>query len=262
MRPFLSKTLVPLLVVSAASAEISPAVSTGRNPVLVELFTSEGCSSCPPADEALVQLEAKQPVPGAQVIALEWHVDYWNRLGWADPYSSAEATARQESYSEAFRLDGVYTPQVVIDGRKQLVGGSADVGKEISDAARGTKARIQLSLTGRDANSVQIRAQMGERPAVAANDRAELWLAITEGNLQTEVLRGENAGRRLKHSAVVRRLKRVATVLQGAKEPPAAEWNEELDPSWVRSQLRATAFLQEVRSRRVLAAATLSLAAP
>ena len=248
-----------MVIAAAALCSAQPPV---RQPVLVELFTSEGCSSCPPADLLLERLDREQPVPDAQIIVLSEHVDYWNRLGWADPYSSAEATARQESYSEAFRLDGVYTPQVVIDGRKQLVGGSADVGKEISDAARGTKARIQLSLTGRDANSVQIRAQMGERPAVAANDRAELWLAITEGNLQTEVLRGENAGRRLKHSAVVRRLKRVATVLQGAKEPPAAEWNEELDPSWVRSQLRATAFLQEVRSRRVLAAATLSLAAP
>jgi hypothetical protein len=227
--------------------------------VLVELFTSEGCSSCPPADDALAELEKKQPARGAEIIVLGWHVDYWNRLGWADPYSSATATQRQESYAGAFKLSGVYTPQVVVDGQRQLVGGSDALVGEITAASRKEKANVQLSVASQSGRSVQIRAQVSALPAVSANDQAELWLAITEGNLQTQVLRGENAGRRLKHTAVVRRLQRWAVVEPGAKELAVPVSNEDLDPGWAGANLRATAFLQERRSRRVLGAATVSL---
>jgi hypothetical protein len=263
-----ARAWIPLLLATSAcaqkaepkKAEPQPLASAPA-PVLVELFTSEGCSSCPPADDALAELEKKQPARGAQIIALGWHVDYWNRLGWADPYSSATATQRQDSYADTFKLSGVYTPQVVVDGQRQLVGGSDAVVDEIAEASRGRKAKVELSIAAPSANSVQIRAQVSGLPPVSANDRAELWLAITEGNLQTQVLRGENAGRRLKHTAVVRRLRRWAQVEPGAKELSVPASNEDLDPSWGRANLRATAFLQEQRSRRILGAATLSLEA-
>ncbi len=93
-----------------------------RTPVLVELFTSEGCSSCPPADVLLARLEKTQPVAGAQIIALKEHVDYWNHLGWRDPFSSAQFSERQSSYVQTFRTDQVYTPQMVVDGQTEFVG--------------------------------------------------------------------------------------------------------------------------------------------
>src|ERR1700758_1874902 len=90
--------------------------------VIVELFTSEGCSSCPPADQLLKKLSEEQPIHGAQVVALEEHVDYWNHLGWRDPFSDVEFSRRQEQYSGVFRNDGVYTPQMIVDGQVEFTG--------------------------------------------------------------------------------------------------------------------------------------------
>src|SRR5262245_35879021 len=115
-----SSTLMALLAFSGTPTFCRAA--SERVPVLVELFTSEGCSSCPPADELLGRLVAEQPVESAEIIALSEHVDYWNRLGWVDPFSSPSATARQRQYVDAFDLDGAYTPQMIVAGRSQFTG--------------------------------------------------------------------------------------------------------------------------------------------
>ena len=117
-----------------------------RSPVIVELFTSEGCSSCPPADDLLARLE-HQNISNARVIALEEHVDYWNHLGWTDPFSSPLYTARQNEYAVAFKVDSVYTPQMIINGRVEFVGNSGGrAASEIQRAALETMATVRLRL--------------------------------------------------------------------------------------------------------------------
>lgn len=193
------------------SAHVFEPEAGTRSPVLVELFTSEGCSSCPPADELLTRLDQMQPVPGVKVIALSQHVDYWNRLGWADPYSSAEFSRRQSEYAEAFRIDGNYTPQMVVDGQAEFVGSNMSKARNaIIKAAQSAKATVQITRVGNSSEAktvtVPLQVRIESLPPVSSGDTVEVLLAITEDNLRSNVLRGENGGRLLKHTAVVRRL--------------------------------------------------------
>lgn len=225
--------------------------SAARTPVLVELFTSEGCSSCPPADEVLGQLARSQPVPGALVIALSEHVDYWNRLGWKDPYSSKLFSERQRAYAAAFRKSSVYTPQIVVDGRAELVGSDArGVRREIANAAREPKLEIAVSRGG---TASSLRVRVAPAASLSKDARAEVLLAIVENDLHSQVSRGENSGRRLSHTAVVRRLQAVGFIAGGRafeKEIPLT-----LDPSWNVAKLTAVVFVQEGSAGKVLGAA-------
>src|SRR5260370_42452897 len=132
----------------SASALICAAAGNNATsvPVLLELFTSEGCSSCPPADRLLEILDQKQPVAGADLIVLSEHVDYWDRLGWQDPFSSSEYTARQQEYTNKFNLDAVYTPQLVVDGRFGLLASNGrEASSAIQKAIRERKIPIAIS---------------------------------------------------------------------------------------------------------------------
>jgi len=247
--------------VSAAQGRM-PAATAERVPVLVELFTSEGCSSCPPADELLTTLEQMQPVEGAEVIALSEHVDYWNRLGWTDPYSSSEFSARQNDYARVFETDEVYTPQMVVDGRSQFVGSnSAEARNAIAAASRDPKAKVAVSLASEDARTASITLELrAERPReISESDSAAVLLAITESGLRSSVSRGENAGRRLNHTAVVRKLMTLGVLDSQAGASFVNSPLVRIDKSWKRDNLRAVVFVQELTSRRVLGAASVSL---
>lgn len=245
-------------------ANAAAAIPTGaRVPVLVELFTSEGCSSCPPADDLLIQLDKTQPVAGAEVIVLSQHVDYWNRLGWADPYSSADFSARQSDYSTAFGRDGVYTPQMVVDGQAEFVGSNSARAREaIASAARAPKATVALSrgnsTDNANTSALPLQVRVEKLPAVSAGDTAEVLLAVTESNLRSDVARGENSGRRLTHTAVVRQLSVIGTA--DSREAFTSSPIVNIAQGWKRANLRAVVFVQERQSRKVLGAAAISLA--
>lgn len=226
---------------------------TGSTPVLVELFTSEGCSSCPPADALLTRLGRTQPVRQADVIVLEEHVDYWDRLGWKDPFSSEAATARQGEYGEAFGGGQVYTPQMVVDGHAEFVGSSEGQAlRAIRTASQTPKPAIRL--TWADGGMLAIHVE----PLTNATrgDAPQVYLALTENTLHSGVKRGENAGRELEHDGVTRQL-----IAVGRAETGSTGFSSMVPvraaPEWNRANLRAVVFVQERQSRRVLAASAI-----
>lgn len=244
---------------TAAFAERPPQPVDGKAvPVLVELFTSQGCSSCPPADEVLARLEQTQPVAGVEVIALSEHVDYWNRLGWADPFSSPIFSERQGRYADAFGKDGVYTPQMVVDGRTEFVGSNMSRARDaIARAAKFPKATIHLARNdGAQGDVIPLTVQIEDLPETSGGDTVEVLLAVTESGLRTDVPRGENAGRKLSHTAVVRRLEVIGSI-KGASF--AAAPVVRMEKGWRHDRLRAIVFTQERASRRVVGAATVAL---
>jgi hypothetical protein len=227
--------------------------------VLVELFTSEGCSSCPPADLLLESLNHNQPVPGVEIIPLEEHVDYWNRLGWSDPFSAQKFTERQQSFAIHFGNSGPYTPQMVVDGRTEFVGSSSQQALEaIAAEATSPKAEISLILTGGAEDETLLMAKA--RGAAPTGDRIEsvdIRLAITEDGLASDVRNGENAGRRVEHSAVVRELRDIGRCGPGKSFVGTAAIK--LAPQWKRENLRVVVFLEGSSSGRILGAASASV---
>ncbi len=246
---------------AAADMKDVPATSNAPDaastPVLVELFTSEGCSSCPPADALLSRLDRTQPIRGADIIVLEEHVDYWDRLGWKDSFSSEAATARQNEYGEAFGGNQVYTPQMIVDGRAEFVGSSdADALRAIRVASQAPKPAIQLTWEKGDTLAIHIE-QVNN---AGHGDGQQLFLVVAENMLHSDVKRGENAGRVLEHNGVVRQvlpLGKIDAAPAGFSSRVAVHSVRD----WNRAHLRAVVFVQERRSRHVLAAAPISFPA-
>lgn len=233
--------LLSALVLSCASLSAQPAPPPPRVPVVVELFTSEGCSSCPPADAVLSRLAAEQPIPGVQVIPLGLHVTYWDQLGWKDAASLNEATARQQAYSRVFGEERVYTPQAVIDGHDEAVG--SDAGRVTAAIARaGRQPHAHLSLTARFVgDSIVATAEVSAVPP-EIKEKLRLLFVLTEDGLISVVRRGENGGRTLHHDAVVRRLS-----VSGEITRIPAEWR--------RDRLHVVALAQGEKTQRVVGAA-------
>jgi hypothetical protein len=255
MKPKL--TILLLLGLAATAHPQSPAGSTSRSPVIVELFTSEGCSTCPPADSLLKNLESSQPVQGAEIIALEEHVDYWNHEGWVDPFSSREWTSRQEEYASRFKVADIYTPEMVVDGKTELLG--SDAGKAqaaIADAARAGETPVSVSAQPSPAKEAQrFNVRVGKLIGSAPGDAAEVWLAVSEGGLQSSVTAGENAGRHLTHAGVLRSLRKIGDIKSDGSQSFEATPEVKLKPDWKRDNLQVVVFVQERKSRKILGSA-------
>jgi hypothetical protein len=228
-------------------------------PVVVELFTSEGCEDCPPADAVLQKLVEAQPIGGAQVVGLGQHVDYWDRLGWKDRFSSAALTSRQRAYAARFRNESIYTPQMVVDGRAEFVGSDAGAARRaIEKALASPHATVHLTIDGDAARGpLAVTVTATDLPRVSRDDRADLVVAITEDDLRSDVKRGENKGRVLTHAAVVRYM---ATL--GEAGAAAAHAEIAVQPDWQRDHLKVVAFVQEQHSRAILGSAALPLKNP
>lgn len=193
-------------VVLSGQSPPTAASTPQRVPVLVELFTSEGCSDCPPADNLLEQMDIKQPIPGAQAIVLSEHVTYWNHDGWQDPFSLDAMTERQEDYDRRFGLDSSYTPQMVVDGTTQFVGNNPQaLISAVTNAARTSKQPLSIENAAWDHGSV-IFSVRGD-----ASSRAKLFAVLAANATHQEVSAGENAGRTLHHVAVVRVMKELGS---------------------------------------------------
>ncbi len=219
--------------------------------MVVELFTSEGCSSCPPADLLLQKLDT-QPVPAAQLIVLSEHVDYWNHIGWTDPYSSSAYSQRQAAYRDRLRLDSVYTPQMVVDGTDEFVGSNAPEAKRAFDKASAV-AKIPVRITGAnlDGNILKAHVETGILPAQSY--KADIVFVVALNHAESQVAAGENSGRRLTHVAVVRSLRKVGSIDAGQAfaQDIAVKLGMGTDPA----QLRVIAFVQEPGPGRIVGAA-------
>jgi hypothetical protein len=217
-------------------------------PVLVELFTSEGCSSCPPADAVLAHLDATQLVPGAQVIVLSEHVTYWNQGGWHDPFSSDEMTYRQRQYGTHLGLSDVYTPQAVVDGSIQMVGSNErKLAQAVAQAAATPKAELTIAEAELSKGAIQFSVH-DSNPAGNV-----LMAALADDSDQSSVLHGENGGHTLRHVAVVRVLQDIG---KGAGDGRTLKLKL---PSESKTQpvtpIRLVVFLADRKSGHVLAIA-------
>ncbi len=244
--------------VSQTKAQVSGAEAQ-RRPVIVELFTSEGCSSCPPADALLHKLQAEQPIKGAEVIALEEHVDYWNHDGWTDPYSSSEWTERQLDYEAPLKISQSYTPEMVVDGEAAFVGSyERKAESEIEKASHDAKTKVMITPAPPDTKQSQnFAVSVGTLPESSVGDAAEVWLAVTEDGLQSSVSRGENAGQVLLHTATLRSLQKLGVADPDYKPTSfAGTANVTFESHWSREKLRLTVFIQEKKNRKILGAST------
>ncbi|MEP6594138.1 MAG: DUF1223 domain-containing protein [Acidobacteriota bacterium] len=222
---------------------------------MTELFTSEGCSSCPPADDLLHQLTAGTLADLADVITLGEHVDYWDRLGWRDHFSDASFSARQSAYGAlVFGTDNIYTPQMVIDGRYQVLGSSLEaIRRAVGAAAVAPKAKVEVDTEDLEPGRVRVLVKVQMPAELTLRESADVMVAVTEDDLVTHVMRGENGGRTLRHGSVARLLKKIGH-LDAADRTYAGTVAIALQAGWQPANLRIVAFLQERGSRHIVGA--------
>ena len=195
--------LIILVIVGFKPARKSMHTTTSKGFAVVELFTSEGCSSCPSADETVARLLSKNM---ENVYILAYHVDYWNRLGWKDPFSKAEYSQRQNQYASKFELNSVYTPQVIVNGSSEFVGSDEDKLTNSVQNNLGKQLAQNIAInTTRSNNTVTVNYDIDGSEAVLLN------LALVQPEATTSVKRGENGGRTLHHVNIVRALKTIDT---------------------------------------------------
>ncbi|HMF54500.1 MAG TPA: DUF1223 domain-containing protein [Edaphobacter sp.] len=234
MIPLLLRFAGSLLLALPVVALSQAATSSRRTPVLVELFTSEGCSSCPPADKLLAALDREQPVANAQIIVLEEHVDYWDRGGWHDRFSSSQFTERQNFYAPRLKFDDPYTPQMIVDGQFQFVGNDPSKAITSISKALGTpKINLTLATPAIDGRRIAASVSATETSALP---RGDLYAALVTPSASTEVKSGENGGKHLNHVSVVRSFRRIAGLQNLAQGPVSFSINapSDEDPAHMR----------------------------
>jgi hypothetical protein len=263
-RPLFSISATLAILMSFISLPLASAADVARSdggvPVLLELFTSEGCSSCPPADALLGKLDASQGVAGVQPIVLSEHVDYWNHDGWKDAYSSSFFTERQGAYVHRLGLNDAYTPQMVVDGVAQVNGSD---GRAIATALETARGRMKIpvriiSVVAADAKSLRVHLSVDALPAELKARKADVFLAVALNSAQSHVSAGENKGRDIRHVAVAESIDKVGTVEKGKNfdREVAVKVKAGADPA----NLRVIAFVQEADAGEVVGAALMSSA--
>lgn len=232
--------LLSCLLCAASDSIPSPAQPT----VLVELFTSEGCSSCPPADALLERIDKLQPIAGLQIVVMSEHVDYWNHGGWTDPFSSAEFTSRQQAYVSRFSLPGPYTPEMVIDGTSQCVGGDgAALKTALLAAMRSPKLAIRI-VAGTQPESVTVAVSGSS----GFSHGGDVYAVFAQDAADTDVLRGENGGRKLHNVAIAGKLRKMGKLTKGE------DFRGELSDAGFAGQ-RLIVFAQERNTGKVIGTA-------
>ncbi len=228
-------------------------------PVLVELFTSEGCSSCPIADALLARLQQAQPVPAADILALEEHVDYWNSLGWHDRFSSQQFSARQTAYIDRLRLNSEYTPQMIVDGTDQFAGNDVvHALRAIAHAAVAPKLALSLSPLAFDGKHIVGTVRIPKAAAslrdseVPAARQADIYAAVVQSIASTQVLAGENGGRTLHHVSVVREMQRIGSVAQATSA--RLKFSLDTPKDAASANLRVVVFVQRAGQGAILGA--------
>jgi len=263
----LLRSILLAALLSAVPALLSPSLAanspdanpdnSNRVPVLLELFTSEGCSSCPPVDEFVRRMDANQPVTGAQLIVLSEHVDYWNQDGWKDIYSSSQFTERQNGYVHALNLQTAYTPQMIVDGYLELKGSTSDIEQTFAKVLKDPKISVRIASAEIDASS-QLKAKV--EASGAEKHGGSVWIAVALDHAASQVSAGENSGRHLEHVAVVEELKKIGKLDKG--KPFSQDVTLKLKPGADPKNLRVVAFVQEPNEGKVLGAASRNLATP
>lgn len=245
-------SLLAIVAVLGAMA-FRPAPPAKRKAVVVELFTSEGCSSCPPADALLTRMEHQSSSNGAEIIPLGFHVDYWNDLGWKDRFSSRAFTDRQQKYASRFRLDGPYTPQMVVDGQTEFVGNDSGHAENAITQAAARQEQADVTLKWTSPEKLLVVVTSADKAA-----RGEVRLAITEDNLSTTVAAGENNGHVLRHSAVVRDFRLLGQLSDGSFQK---EISVQRQDDWKANDLHAIAFVQGASEGEITGASSIAFIA-
>ena len=243
------------LVITTTLMQTNSAQTPPSSPVLIELFTSEGCSSCPPADALLQQLDQSPTIPGAQLIVLSEHVDYWYHDGWKDPHSSHSLTDRQNVYADHLGLKSVYTPQMVVDGTTEFLGSNGPSAKQAIEKARDLeKTPVRISGVSREnPGTLQAHVETDPLPESSRARKADVYLVLALNHAESQVAGGENKGRRISHVAVLQSLTKVGTVEKSKNF--AQDVRVKIDPRVDHTNLRLIAFVQEPGQGKVLGAA-------
>lgn len=246
IKSFFKIYLTFIFIFSVSAFQIS-----ARTPVLVELFTSQGCPTCPAADKILADLESSQPIAGAEIITLAWHVDFWDGFGWKDEFASPVFSQRQTAYARALNIGETYTPQMIVDGTTYFVGTKLDKAtKAITDAAKNSKPEINLSV-GKEKLKIGI-------PNLPKHEQATVYVAMVQDNLSRKIGRGNNAGKTLLHTSVARDL-RAAGSIPPDKRNFEIETFLQFQPEWKKDDLQLIVFVQENGSRKILAVSKTAL---